>query len=264
MNLDKIEEIYKYSDNRYSDLFDYFLNYCGYEILSTRLTIGFETMRIRDYKTLSEIKSKEDVKYPPSSTNYTRIGKPNQIWFYISDNLKASLAEMLPIWYSKINPGENINVVLSTWQIRQPIKVMIIPDLNNINIICKNLDLEAYHKNKDFWEYICKKFTSTTLDSKNIYEFTSAFANSLMERANIDGKNVDGIFYPSIQYPSQSNIALIPSTVDLEKIVLMNLFRAVFFKSRILNFKGTPNYDQLSDFKQGFYEPDKDKIEWPN
>jgi len=262
MNTKIIEEIYRYSNNRYNDLYTHFLNHCGFQILSSRLSLGYDTFRIRDYKDLNEIKTKDNVKYPPSSLFFSRIGKPNQIWFYISDDYKASLAEMMPIWYLKINPGDKIKIILSIWHIRHEINVMIIPDLININEVCKKLDLEAYLNDQDFWSYICRKYRTNTFEDNNIYEFTSAFANSLIDRAKIEGKNVDGIFYPSVQYLLKSNIALLPSSVDNEKIILKSLFKTEFNRRRILNIKGTPNYQQISDLEQGFYDPGKDIISW--
>lgn len=257
-----INEIYQSSNNKYKDLYEYFLTHCGFSITSTRLNIGFDTYRIRDYQDISEINNKDDVKYPPFSRSFSRIGKPNQIWFYISDDYQASFAEMLPIWYKKVNAGTNIKIVLSIWHIRQEIKVLIIPDLKNINEVCKRLDLSTYLNEKDFWSYICERFGTSTLDDENIYLFTSAFANALMDRAKKEGKEFDGIFYPSVQYPFKSNIALLPSCVDYEKVILRSLLKGEFKKSYILNIHGTPNYEQISDFEQGFYDPDKDVISW--
>lgn len=262
MTIKEIEELYQFSDRKYDDLYIYFLKYCGFQILSTRLSLGYDTYRIRDYQDLLEINTKENVKYPPSSHFFSRIGKPNQIWFYVSDDYSASLAEMLPNWYTKIIPGEDIKIILSTWHIRHNISVLIIPDLKNINEVCKRLDLSEYYHNQDFWSFICKKFRTTTFEDKNIYEFTAAFANALMDRAKMEVKNIDGIFYPSIQYPLKSNIALLPSCVDDEKIVIRNLFKAEFNKRNILNSNGTPTYKQKSDFELGSYDPEKDMISW--
>ena len=262
MNINRIEEIYRYSFRKYEDLYDYFYNNCEFQITSTKLSLGYDTIRIRDYMDLKEIQSKVNVQYPPTSTSFTRIGKPNQIWFYISDDFNASVSEMLPSWYSKIRPGDDINIIISVWHVRQEIKVLIIPDLNNLNETCKKLDLQAYNLNRNFWTYICNKFRTTTLESKNIYEFTSAFANSVFDRAIIEGKDMEGFFYPSVQYPTKSNIALIKSTVDNEKIVLKYLDKTIIHKSRLLNIYGTPNYKQICDFNHGFYEPEGDEFEW--
>ena len=262
MDIHRIEEIYRNSLNKYEDLYDYFLNYCGFQILITRLSLGYDTFRVRDYKYLSEIKNKDDVKYPPTSKSYSRTGKPNQIWFYVSDHFNASVSEMLPSWYSKVNPGDDINIVISEWHVRQEIRVLIIPDLSNINEVCKEIDLEAYHNKLEFWNYILKKMRTTTLESKDIYQFTSAFANSLMDRSKYEEMDIEGIFYPSVQFPSKSNLALLPSTVDNEKIVLKSLNKTIIRKSRLLNIQGTPNYRQICKFEQGYYEPDKDVISW--
>lgn len=262
MDIREIEEIYRYSYNKFDDLHDYFLKYCGFEILITRLSVGYNTFRIRDYKVLDEIKCRDNVKYPPTSNSYSRIGKPKQVWFYLSDCVEASLSEMLPGWYSKIKPGETINIIISKWHIRENIKVMIIPDLEGINNVCKEMDLEAYYKNHKFWAYITKKFKTTTLESKDIYQFTSAFANALLDRAKHEGREIDGIFYPSVQYPIMSNVALLPDAVDNEKVVLSSLRKTTMQKSWIFNSNNLPQYKQISDFEHGYYEPDKDIISW--
>jgi len=261
MGIKKIIEIYQNSYQKYDDLYDYFLNYCGFQILATRLSIGYITFRVRDYNNLDEIVKRENVQYPKSSPYFSRIGKPNQIWFYISDGWKASLTEMLPSWYKKIKPGENIKVIISTWQIRQDINVLIIPDLDKINNVSNALNLDS-HYNSDFWKLICRKFQSTTLEDKNIYEFTSAFANALITRAQYEGKPVDGIFYPSVQYKQESNVALIPSVVDNEKIILKDLLRTECHKSRILTVQGLPSYETVLEPVRGYFEPHKDEITW--
>lgn len=262
MDIERIDKIYKHSYQKYDDLYDYFITYCRFQILSTNLFIGFDTFRIRDYNNISDITKKENVQYPKSSTTFSRIGKPGQIWFYISDDLKAAFAEMMPAWFSNILPGQTIKIAVSTWKICLPIEVLIIPDLANINDVCKAIDLSAYKNNIDFWSYICRKFRTTTLEDKHIYKFTSAFANALIDSSKMEEMNVDGIFYPSVQYPLKSNIALLPSVVIDEKIVLKKIFKIDYRKSIEVDTKGKPNYQPLSDFQEGNYNPAKDIISW--
>ena len=159
MEINKIIEIYKNSYQKYNDLYNYFLNHCSFKISVARLPLGYITFRIRDYKKLDEIVNRENVQYPKSSPYFSRIGKPNQIWFYVSDGWKASLTEMLPNWYRKINHGENIKIIISTWHVKQDINVLIIPDLDKINNVSKELNLDSYYKNKDFWKLFVKCFS---------------------------------------------------------------------------------------------------------
>lgn len=254
-----IEEIYKSSERIYEDLYHVFMYNCGFQILLTKLSLGYDTYRIRDFNDIREIRSKDNVKYPPVSKTYSRIGKPDQIWFYVSDDIGACLAEMMPIWYSKNKPGQDINIIVSTWQVRREVTVIIIPDLMNINEVCRQIDLSPYHSDKVFWSYICSKFRSTTLDEKDIYQFTSAFANALVDRASLEGKQVDGIFYPSVQYPIKSNLALRTSCVDDDQLVLRYLCKTVFKK---LMINGIPKYEQITDRNLGCYDPEKDLISW--
>lgn len=262
MNINHIEELYRHSDNKYKELYNYFYNYSDFEILITPLSLGFNTVRIRDYNHISEIKNKDDLKYPPTSKSFSRIGKPDQIWFYLSDDIKASFAEMLPAWFYNKKLGETIKIIVSHWHIRQKIRVVIIPDLLNINEVCKHLDLSGFKKQIPFWNFICQKYRTSTLEDQNIYQFTSAFANSLVDRSNIEGNGIDGIFYPSVQFPIKSNIALKPSVVDSEKIILSSLGRMKVRKGCITDYNGLPNYETACEFEQGYYEPNKDLISW--
>ncbi len=262
MNIERIEEIFRHSLSKYDDLYEYFLNYADFKILLTNLTLGYDTLRIRDYENLSEIRSKKDVQYPPESNTFSRIGKPNQQWFYVSDNFNASISEMLPSWFSKFTHGNDIKIIISKWHVRENISVAIIPDFSGENVVCKHIDLSRYQKDRKFWEYISSKFRLTTLQNKEIYQITSAFANAIMERAKIDNFVLEGIFYPSVQYPSQSNLALKKETVDNDKILLNSLCKTEIHKSLILNVNGLPSYKQSCDFEEGFYEPHEDKIEW--
>lgn len=259
-NTKLIDDVYRSSNNRYKDLYTIFLNNCGFQLLTTSLTLGFDVYRARNCQNINEIKQKDHVKYPPFSPKFSRLGKPNQIWFYLSDHWNACYAEMMPIWYSTVLPGETFKIVISTWQIRQPIRVLIIPDLSNVNEICKQIDLSAYKHDKDFWLYICRMFSTTTLEDSNIYEFTAAFANALMDRAIIEGLELEGIIYPSAQYPEKSNIALKTTSVDMGKIVLRNLRRINFSKS--IDKSGLPQYIQGSDQQFGNYDPENDTISW--
>lgn len=251
MDTEVIDEIYKTSTNKYNDLYNFFFNSCKFEVLSTRLQLGFEIFRVRDYKKMSEIKTTKDVQHPPKApTVFSRIGKPNDNWFYISDDYNTAITEMFPSWHSKLSNGQIIKIIISKWQIKKSINVIIIPDFDNINKVSKMLNLSSHYDDKEFWLYICKKFKTTTLEDKYIYEFTSAFANSLIDRANLNGKKIKGIFYPSVQYPLNSNIALLPSIVDSKKIILKDIYRTVIWKSWFKNKTKKPFYFRICKIKK--------------
>ena len=54
MDVNKIEEIYRdsYQYQKYNNLYNYFSCYCGFKILSKKLGLGFDTVRIRDFEDL--------------------------------------------------------------------------------------------------------------------------------------------------------------------------------------------------------------------
>ncbi|MCK9625578.1 MAG: RES domain-containing protein [Bacteroidales bacterium] len=262
MDIKEIEEIYRYSYNKYDDLYNYFLYKCDFNILYTRLSIGFITYRIRDFTHFEEIKKKENVQYPKEVKSYSRIGKPGQVWFYISDDLNATYAEMLPIWLKNKRYGETFYTVVSIWQVREPIKVLIIPEFTNTNAICKVLNFEPYKEHIDFWKHVVRRFSENSVDNENVYEFTSAFANSLITKSKIEGQDIKGIFYPSVQMLEKSNLALLPSVVDTDEIALIRLAKIEYQKSRILNNQGNPKYRPVGEYIYGYYDSDMDIINW--
>ena len=262
MDIEKIEEIYHYSYNKYEDLYDYFLYRCWFNILSTRLTIGYQTCRIRDFVNLEEIQKKENVQYPKESKSYSRAGKPGQVWFYISDDVNATYAEMMPIWLRNKGYGETFYTVVSFWQVRELIEVLVIPDLTNVNIICKKMNLEPYKEHIKFWEYITCKFREDSINNESIYEFTSAFANAIIARSTIEGQNIKGIFYPSAQLLERSNLALMPSVVDKEEISLVRVAKIKCRKNCILNIQGKPKYTTEGEYTYGYYDSDMDAFKW--
>lgn len=262
MDTKEIEEIYRYSYNKYDDLYNYFLYKCDFNILFTRLSIGFNTYRIRDFANFEEIKKKENVQYPKESKSYSRIGKPGQVWFYISDDINATYAEMLPIWLKNKGYGETFYTVVSIWQVREPIRVLIIPDFTNANENCKVANLEPYKEHINFWKHVVCRFSENSVDNESVYEFTSAFANSLITRSNIEGQNIKGIFYPSVQMLEKSNLALLPSVVDTDEIVLIKLAKIEYQKNRILNIRGKPKYRPVGEYTYGYYDSDMDAFKW--
>lgn len=261
-NIQEIELIYQSSYDKYEELYNYFLKYCELEVLVTDLVVGYRLIRARDISSLESIKSKKDVQFHPTSKNFSRIGKPNQIWFYLSDDENACLLEMLPSWLNKYKLGQTIDVVLTLWQIREKMKVIIIPDFYKKNEIVNKLNLNSSFNNKEFWYYICKKFKTTTLEDKNIYYFTSAFSNALIDRYEIEKNTIDGIFFPSVQYPEKSNLAFKPHLVKDEHLILSDLKKISYRKSLILNKYGKPQYFPIDGDIQGYYEPNLDKITW--
>lgn len=262
MQINEIEEIYRYSYNKYDDLYNYFLYKCGFNILSTRLKIGFQPYRIRDFINLEEIQKKENVQYPKETKSYSRVGKPGQVWFYISDDLDVTYTEMMPIWFDKMKYGQIFYTAVSIWQIREPISVLVIPDLTNVNRMCKNMNLEPYKEHLKFWEYITYKFREHSINNEDVYEFTSAFANAIITRSSIEGQNIKGLFYPSVQLPESSNLALMPSVVDKEEIALIKVAIIKVKKNHILNKYGNPEYTSIGEHTYGYYDSHKDAFKW--
>ncbi len=266
MKVDEIEHIYRTSKNIFEDLYSYFYkNAESLNVLTAPITKDTILFRTRDVDSIDNIKGIEDVQYPPSSPCHSRIGKPNQIWFYTSDHYQACLSEMLQFWYDKYKLGETITVIITSWKIKLNLNIIFIPDFNNDNEVLKHYGINSYFKNDPLWDYICKKFQTQIFDDKNIYQFTSAFSNSLINVAKSVNNHIDGIFYPCVQYPKKSNIALRSSLVDNNSIVLNEIKKIEAIKRSELNENSLPSYDinaNPSKELDGDYNPKLNEISW--
>ncbi len=266
MKIDEIEHIYTTSKNIFEDLYSYFYKNAAYlNVLTAPITKDTILFRTRDVDSIEDIKGIEDVQYPHSSPDHSRIGKPNQIWFYTSDHYEACLSEMLQFWYDKYKLGEKIIVIITTWKIIVDLNIIFIPDFNNDNEVLKHYGLNSYYKNDILWGYICNKFKTQNFEDKNIYQFTSAFSNSLIDVAESANNHIDGIFYPCVQYPKKSNIALRSSLVDNKSIILNEIKKIETIKRSELNDNNLPSYDINVDTSteiNGKYNPELNEITW--
>lgn len=266
MKINEIEDIYINSKNKFGDLYNYFYKNAAYlNVLTAPITKNTILFRTRDVDSLNKIKSLKDVQYPPCSPDYSRLGKPNQIWFYTSDHYQACLSEMLRFWYDKYKLGETIIVIVTSWIIKADLNIIFIPDLNNDNEVLKYYGFNKYFRNDDLWKYICHKFKTQTFEDEHIYQFTSAFSNSLIDVAELENNYIDGIFYPCVQYPKKSNIALRSSLVDNKSVILSEVKKIETIKKSELNDNNLPSYDINFDRNteiNGKYNPELNEIIW--
>jgi len=113
------------------------------------------------------------------------------------------------------------------------------------------------------WDYICNKFKTQKFEDKNIYQFTSAFSNFLIDAAESEDEHINGIFYPCVQYPIKSNIALLSNLVDNSSVVLNEIKKIETLKRAELNDNSLPSYDINADTSKeidGEYDPKQNEI----
>ena len=258
-----IHNIFQSSANPYNDFLNYFLS-IQIPILETRLAISQTIYRARYSEPDTSLNEYSEYIYPPSNNSFSRIGIPGDIWFYGSDNKIACIAEMLPFWYNNFELGSSIKVSFGFWQIRQPVNVLVIPDLELKNEIAKAMKLNERYSEIDrkFWNYISPYFYESTKTNPNIYKLTSALISSLIIRSELTDNKIDGIAYPSVQHREKTNVALKPSVIDNHQLVFKKAVDMIFNKHKILNTSGLPNYFGPSDEREGTLNRKTQKIEW--
>jgi len=261
--IDAFDEAYKSSEMIYEMMISNFINLSG---------IGFQTVPLKQDSTVFRARYRDnfepiidfaDISYPPISAvkNFSRLNRPCQSLFYASESEIACILEMLPFWFDEFRTNDLINVTLSKWIVRYDLIVLIIPDTNNTNNFNKKVKENLDPEEIVFWDYISNKFTTTTKNDKNIYEFTAAFANALWLNAKRQNLNINGFIYGSVQSKQNVNIALSKDTIDSDKLTPVD-FIELTFKRIGIDESGLPTYKEIGSRKKGIPIFDKKKIEW--
>lgn len=258
-----IENTYQPSDLLYEKMFAHFTNLSGFEFQAVNLKPNSPVVRARFSESKKSLQYISDVSYPQKKhvKEFSRLNRPDQNLFYASESIDSCLTEMLPFWFDTLETGDKITVTLGLWIVKSDIKLLIIPDTENLTPLNTKVISELKLNDLEFWNYISQKFKTSTRQDKNIYEFTSAFGNSLWLNAEKEKMNADGFIYSSVQSENNINIALNPQMVDSEKIVLTELMEKRF-KRIGLNEKGLPIYRQIGKTKKGRINSLNKKINW--
>lgn len=258
-----IEKTYQPSDLLYEKMFAHFANLSGFEFQAVNLKPNSPIVRARFSDSKKSFKYISDVSYPQKKhvKEFSRLNRPGQNLFYASESIDSCLTEMLPFWFDTFKTGDKITVTLGLWIVKSDIKLLIIPETENLTPLNTKVISEMKLHDIEFWDYISQKFKTSTSQDKDIYEFTSAFGNSLWLNAKKEKMNVDGFIYSSVQSKNNINIALDPQVVDSEKLVLTELME-IKFKRTGLNEKGLPVYRQIGKKKNGRINSVNKKIDW--
>lgn len=263
-NVNKIEYIYRNSSNIYQELYEYFMSKCKFTVLTTYLSEYFQCFRVREIEDTSEIKTKKDLGYRPTAPDYfSRVAKSGQNLLYLSDGQKTAFAEMMQKWYFDKTNVSSFDIVVAEWSTKaaKQIKVIIIPDFEQKNNVCKEIDLSAYEEDKWFWSYISLKFRTLPMHESDIYKFTAAFSNAILDKSNEDV--IDGIVYPSVQYPEKVNIALQPYVQDKNMISLgKHPFKVTLHNTGELTKERMPKYEIREREIFAEFDSNSDTIKW--
>jgi hypothetical protein len=207
------------------------------------------------------MKDFSDFTYPPPTDSYSRIGKPGDVWFYASENFDACLAELLPTW--KGQNGEQLRVTFGLWNLKEELKVLLIPDLENQNRYTKEARIndQMSPSDKEFWKLICPYFFQSQDKNPEVYLLTSALVTAMMEQAEKEELHVDGIMYPCVENKEKTNIALLPHTIDENKITFQSAEDMLFSKSNKCHGE-FPGFEGPMQRREGWLVPESCKIKW--
>jgi hypothetical protein len=261
--IDTIEKTYKSSDLIYEMMFAHFCNLSGFGFQTVTMKQGSCIIRARYSGKMDSFVDLPDVSYPQKCyvNNFSRLNRPGQNLFYASESELACLSEMLPFWFDEFKTGDLIKVTLGKWIARHDLKLLIIPDRNNSNQLNTATIKNLYPEEIVFWDYISSKYKASTKDDKNIYEFTSAFANALWLNAKQQDINVNGFIYSSVQLSKNVNIALSTDTIDTGFLIPSD-FVEIPFQRNNANDSVLPKYLESGLRKMGIMNFDKSQIEW--
>jgi hypothetical protein len=148
--------------------------------------------------------------------NYSRANKPHQSVFYLSDKYETNRSELLPTWSCDAPINFKFDITISVWELNEDIFVALIPEKSNPafhDYFKKNFSKIEI----EFLNWITEKFSTKILENPNVYKFTSALCNVLLDRETKQ-KNW-GTLYPSVHSRDEIgkgyNIALIPEALKL-------------------------------------------------
>jgi hypothetical protein len=261
--IDIIEHTYTTFDLKYEMLLAHFFNMSGIGFYPITIRKNSPIYRARYSDKLTSYTALQEISYPEkkSVVDFSRLNRPSQNLFYGSESEVVCLKEMLPYWFEKYHIGDRILVTIVECRTNKDLTLIIIPDADSTSDLNRNVFAKMQHEEKLFWEYISKKFTTTTKEDKFIYEFTSAYSNALRINTTMQGLKCDGFIYSSSQSREKLNIALIPKVIDNELITFGQL---VEIKFQMIGYTetGLPSYKEIDERKNGFIERSSSKIKW--
>jgi hypothetical protein len=258
LKADKIEHIFKNSKDKFTDFLDYFRK-IHLPLVRFELDSGGKVFRARHSLPNDIMDSFEDYTYPPPTDSFSRIGKPGDVWFYASQDYDACLAELLPSW-EKEN-GEKLRVTFGFWQIKEPLKVLFVPDLENENPEANQKHVQLNEEAMAFWELICPYFFQTLEENPDVYFLTSALITAMLEKGEESGTAIDGVVYPCVEDKKKTNVAIKPHVIDEGKINFTGASDMLFLQEEedVGDFAGFSGPFQK---RTGILEPDSCRISW--
>lgn len=231
------DKILEQKDYVYETFFCHFSTFKNLPVYHYRIPKGQSFYRARKNDFFKNFSEFSDLSSPPKDMvlNYNRANKPKQSVLYVSDSWLTNIAELKLFWLDELTIGDVFWVTQVQFELLDDIKVIIIPDLNNAQMnkfVSKNSAKEEI----EFLSFVNKYFLTpikpNEIDSP-IYEFTSAFSNSLRAETIRSKSLVDGILYTSVVYQKGFNLALNSDLIKNKRIRIKNVLKHYLRKSAI-------------------------------
>lgn len=259
-----IKDIINHSSFIYDELFCFFSTLKSIPVYNYKLLKGNSFFRARQNDDFTNFSNISDLYSPPKSLvkNYSRANTPFQSVFYVSDTWETNLAELKPFLLEGLAIGDVIWITQAKWKQTHDFNLIIIPDFKNPKMkgLINKYVSKLSENQIEFLSFI-NSFFSKPINPKNdnskTYQLTSGFCNALWAESNRSKKPIDGIIYTSVEHSSGFNLALNPSLIEQEKIVVENIVKHFLRKSSKTSFDNfiEPNMPTNIDFENA-------KIEW--
>ena len=260
----KINDILKFSSFIYDELFCYFSTLQSIPVYNYNLPKGNSFFRARKNESFANFQNISDLYSPPKLLvkNYSRANTPLQSVFYVSDTWETNLAELKPFLLDGLAIGDVIWITQTKLKQIQDLNLVILPDFKNpkmtefINNFVSRLSENQIQFLSFINSFFSKPINPTKTDSKT-YQLTSAFCNAVLAESVRNKNPIDGIIYTSVEHGSGFNLALNPSLIEQNKIVVENVVKHFLRKSSKTTFDNfiEPNMPTNIDFV-------KNTIEW--
>lgn len=259
-----INEIMNHSSFIYDEMFCYFSTLQSIPVYNYKLPKGNSFYRARKNEDFANFQNISDLYSPPKTLvkNYSRANTPFQSVFYVSDMWETNLAELKPFLLGGLAIGDIIWITQAKWKQIQDFNLVILPDFKNSKMteFINNFVSKLSENQIQFLSFINSFFSkpiNPTNDDSKTYQLTSAFCNALLAESDRSKKTIDGIIYTSVEHGSGFNLALKPSLIEQNKIVVENVVKHFLRKSSKTTFDNfiEPNMPTNIDFENG-------KIEW--
>ena len=261
-----IETFEKYYNNgfiNYELLLSNFFNVDEMSVIINPLIKGSAIYRVRKNEGMKSFKNVNQLICPPPENvlDFGRFNRPHQSAFYASENEDVCLVEVLPNWYETIELGTQFKVTLTEWITVSDLHIVILPDFSNTNprfteLFSKYSDIEI-----PFWNYINKYIKADTKNDKQLHIFTSAFYNSIITRAFIESKRLDGIIYSCVHVANEINICIKPELIKSDFINARRVKEIIVKKDSTLKNE-LPKYETSGVLRTGNVNPSSGEIIW--